>query len=165
MNEPVSWVLEGVEPEAQEAAKLAAKRAGIPLGTWISQTLMTAAAVELKRGTGASAQAPFVSNATSGGGHQPPALTTEMLLDNIRRLSQRIETAEQRTTEAIAPLSEKMAHLTERVEEVSTRASVSTAPMERALARMAERLEQLENKGRPRLSEDPPAPRRRFRLL
>ncbi len=89
-----------------------------------------------------------------------------MLLDNIRRLSQRIETAEQRTNEAIMPLSEKMAHLSERVEEVSTRASISTAPMERAMARMAERLEQLENKGRPgRLSDDPPGPRRRFRLL
>ena len=164
MSEPISWVLEGVEPEAQEAAKLAAKRAGLPLGTWISQTLMTAAAVELKRGASTPAQPPFTTTATSGG-HQPPTLTTEMLLDNIRRLSQRIETAEQRTSEAIAPLSEKMAHLSERVEEVSTRASVSTAPMERALARMAERLEQLENKGRPRLSEDPPAPRRRFRLL
>jgi methyl-accepting chemotaxis protein len=165
MNESISWVLEGVEPEAQEAAKLAAKRAGIPLGTWISQTLMTAAAVELKRGGGAAAQPPFTTNATSGG-HQPPALTTEMLLDNIRRLSQRIETAEQRTSEAITPLSEKMAHLSERVEEVSTRASISTAPMERAMARMAERLEQLENKGRPsRLSDAPPAPRRRFRLL
>ncbi|MHB1219869.1 MAG: hypothetical protein ACYC1L_16905 [Alphaproteobacteria bacterium] len=164
MNEPVSWVLEGVEPEAQEAAKLAAKRAGLPLGTWISQTLMTAAATELKRGSGAP-QTPFATTATSGG-HQPPALTTEMLLDNIRRLSQRIETAEQRTSEAITPLSEKMAHLSERVEEVSTRANISTAPMERAMARMAERLEQLENKGRPsRLSDDSPAPRRRFRLL
>ena len=165
MNEPISWVLEGVDPEAQEAAKLAAKRAGLSLGTWISQTLMTAAAVELKRGTGASAQTPFTTTATSGG-HQPPALTTEMLLDNIRRLSQRIETAEQRTSEAITPLSEKMAHLSERVEEVSTRANISTAPMERAMARMAERLEQLENKGRPgRLSDDPPTPRRRFRPL
>lgn len=165
MNDPISWVLEGVEPEAQEAAKLAAKRAGIPLGTWISQTLMTAAAVELKRGTGAAPQVPFTTTASSGG-HQPPALTTEMLLDNIRRLSARIETAEQRTSEAIAPLSEKMAHLAERVEEVSTRASISTAPMERAMARMAERLEQLENGGRPsRLSSDPAPPRRRFRLL
>jgi hypothetical protein len=88
-----------------------------------------------------------------------------MLLDNIRRLSQRIESAEQRTSEVLAPLSEKMAALSERVEEVSARASVSTAPMERAMARMAERLEKLENKGQPGRLSDDPAPRRRFRIL
>lgn len=165
MSKPVSWILEGVEPEAQEAAKLAAKRAGLPLGTWIAQTLMTAAATELKRGPSAPASAS-AKPGTASGGHQPPALTPETLLDNIRRLAQRIESAEQRTAEALAPLSEKMAGLSQRVEEISARASVSTAPLERALARMAERLEQLENKGRPdEVSDDPHQPRRRFRLL
>lgn len=168
MSKPVSWILEGVEPEAQEAAKLAAKRAGLPLGTWITQTLMTAAATELKRGPSApvSMSAKPGTAGTASGGHQPPALTPETLLDNIRRLAQRIESAEQRTAEALAPLSEKMAGLSQRVEEISARASVSTAPLERALARMAERLEQLENKGHPaEVSDDPHQPRRRFRLL
>lgn len=157
MIERMPWTLEGVEPEAREAAKLAAKRAGLPLGTWISQTLMTAAATELKRGS-----VPSAAQGASGN-HQPPALTTEMLLDSIRRLSQRIESAEQRATETIAPLAEKMANLSERVEEVSARANISTAPMERALARMAERLEKLEHN--PGGARDDTAPRRRFRLL
>lgn len=170
MVETDSWVLEGVEPEAQQAAKLAARRAGLSLGAWLTQTLMAAAAAELKRGPGAaSVSTPTFGGGSGGantGGHQPPALTTEMLLDNIRRLAQRVESAEQRTNEAIAPLSEKMGNLSERIEEISARANLSTAPMERALARMAERIEQLEGRGRPsRLSEDPPTSKRRFRFL
>jgi localization factor PodJL len=161
MAEMDSWVLEGVEPEAQQAAKLAARRAGLSLGAWMTQTLMAAAAAELKRGPGA---APAVG--ANAGGHQPPALTTEVLIDNIRRLAQRVESAEQRTNDVIAPLSEKMGNLSERIEEISARANLSTAPMERALARMAERIEQLEGRGRPsRLSEEPATPKRRFRFL
>ncbi|GAB4197549.1 MAG: hypothetical protein OHK0024_36630 [Thalassobaculales bacterium] len=43
------WSVKGVPPEDREAAKMAARKAGVPLGTWLSQTIRTAAAQELKR--------------------------------------------------------------------------------------------------------------------
>ena len=130
-----SWFVDGVEPEAQEAAKLSARKAGVPLGLWLSQTILSAAANELKRNNQVPAQRSDPL---------PPALTSEVLLESIQRLANRIESAEERTAESIRPLADKVQQLTQRVEEVSSRANVSTAPMERALSRMSERLEKLE---------------------
>ena len=144
------WVVEGVEPEAQEAAKLAARRAGLTVGAWISHTIMSAASNELRRST-----------AKSDGHFQPPALATDVLLDSIKRLADRIETAEQRAADSITPLAEKVTTLSQRIEDVSTRASASTAPVERALSRMAERLERLE-RGPAAPDEGEDKPRRRF---
>ena len=123
MDSLVPWCVDGVEPEAQEAAKLSARKAGVPLG------------LELKRNN--QVPAPRADP-------PPPALTSEVLLESIQRLANRIESAEERTVEGIRPLAEKVQQLTQRVEEVSSRANLSTAPMERALSRMSDRLEKLE---------------------
>ncbi len=135
MDSLVPWCVDGVEPEAQEAAKLSARKAGVPLGLWLSQTILSAAANELKRNN--QVPAPRADP-------PPPALTSEVLLESIQRLANRIESAEERTVEGIRPLAEKVQQLTQRVEEVSSRANLSTAPMERALSRMSDRLEKLE---------------------
>ena len=135
MDTKSSWFVDGVEPEAREAAKLSARKACVPLGLWLSQTILSAAANELKRNNNVPAHRSDPL---------PPALTSEVLLESIQRLANRIESAEERTAESIRPLADKVQQLTQRVEEVSSRANVSTAPMERALSRMSERLEKLE---------------------
>jgi localization factor PodJL len=40
MRQKVQWNLDGLEPEAREAAKEAARRAGMTLGEWLSQTIV-----------------------------------------------------------------------------------------------------------------------------
>lgn len=135
MDSLTPWYVDGVEPEAQEAAKLSARKAGLPLGLWLSQTILNAAASELKRNNQLPAQRSDPL---------PPALTSEVLLESIERLANRIESAEERTAGTIRPLAEKVQELTQRVEEVNSRTNLSTAPMERALSRMSERLEKLE---------------------
>ncbi|MBI3453080.1 MAG: hypothetical protein HY057_09715 [Rhodospirillales bacterium] len=63
------WIIPDVEPEAREAAKLAARKAGLSVGDWLTQTILSAAANELKssaRGMGGSRN-PYYS--------PPPALT------------------------------------------------------------------------------------------
>ena len=42
------WTVKGVDPEAREAAKLAARRSGLPLGVWLSQTIRGAATAQFK---------------------------------------------------------------------------------------------------------------------
>lgn len=177
MNGSPPWQIDDVEPEAREAAKLAARRAGIDIGAWLTNTIMAAAAAELKRATpGArsadSARANYApstaANGQEGGeGARLPALPVEVLIDNIRRLTARIESTELRTAEIVAPLAGKMSSLSERIEQVSTRTNAATAPMERALSRMAERLERLEGgkDGRkigPAEAPAPAKPRRRL---
>ena len=51
------WSVKGVDAEARGAAKSAARRAGLTIGSWLSQTIHTAAAEQL----GASTQRPITS--------------------------------------------------------------------------------------------------------
>ena len=37
------WSVKGVEPEAREAAKIAARRAGLTIGAWLNQMIRAAA--------------------------------------------------------------------------------------------------------------------------
>lgn len=44
VNDPAwQWTVDGVSPEAQAAARQAAEREGLPLGTWIQAAIMRAA--------------------------------------------------------------------------------------------------------------------------
>ena len=143
------WTADDIEPEAREAAKLAARRAGIPIGTWLSQTILKTATEELKHSRNGSAQplgfdAPRGHDRSAGHG-SVPAPTHAMVIESIQRLAGRIEEAEQHTAETLRPLAEKVSMLSQRIEEVGSRGEVSTAPMERALMRVTERLERLES--------------------
>ena len=45
------WSVKGVDPEARGAAKSAARRAGLTIGSWLSQTIHATAAEQLMRST------------------------------------------------------------------------------------------------------------------
>ena len=40
MRPAVPWSVKGIEPEAREAAKQAARRAGMTLGAWLNQAII-----------------------------------------------------------------------------------------------------------------------------
>ena len=166
MSPSSPWSVKGVEPEAREAAKLAARRAGMPIGTWLSHTIRKAAAEQLRSGGPAMrpdgnvgdappSQSPSFSfhgptpsanpGGSAGTGPRPPAPTTEAVLESINRLAAKIEASEQRTAQVIEPLAEKVRDLSERIEDVRETKAIESSPLERAMARMAERLEQMED--------------------
>ena len=169
----VPWSVKGVLPEAREAAKLAARKAGAPLGAWLSQTILSTAAVQLKRDAPPASQAggmtpPYGQPAPHQGPNQwagqwsgqyepgyyaqgesppqtpqPPAPLPAALAESIQRLVQRIDETEVRTAEAIEPIAEKVNELSQRLE--ASKASGSPNPgLERAVTRLAERLQKLE---------------------
>ncbi len=50
------WSLKGVSPEARQAAKAAAKRAGVPLGVWLGRVIRDVAGAQgTLRGNGDAA--------------------------------------------------------------------------------------------------------------
>jgi len=160
------WSVKGVDPEAREAAKIAARKQGVNVGRWLSQTILAAASEELRskrtdsderfgenvqnmnrprdahREEPAYDNPPRHDNAPSG----PPALTAEAVLESIQKLASRIEQSEHRTTEAIQPIAEKVSELGEQIEEIKSRSDgTSTAPVERAMMRLSERLDRMED--------------------
>jgi hypothetical protein len=40
------WSVKGIDPETREAAKLAARRAGVPIGVWLTQAVRQAAGID-----------------------------------------------------------------------------------------------------------------------
>jgi len=175
MASDIPWSVKGVEPEAQEAAKMAARRQGVPVGQWVTHTILAAAALELKhqsrrapdaaKANGSAEEDPdapdlvsrsqevFVDRMASGeklnGRSGPPALTPEAILESIQKLATRVEESESRTSEAIAPLADRIASLDTQIGEIKDRAPVGTAPVERAMMRLTERLEKLETERGP----------------
>ncbi|HEU0072247.1 MAG TPA: hypothetical protein VFS04_13210 [Alphaproteobacteria bacterium] len=149
----VPWSVKGVEHEAREAAKLAARKAGLPLGVWLSQTIHAAAAQQLKSSSGPTIYASTGGSAAPAGDGvaRPPALTPEAILESINKLSARISESEARTAEALVPIAEKVARLSAQVEEAknypggggNSRAEID--PLERAMMRMTERLDRIED--------------------
>jgi len=160
------WSVKGVDPEAREAAKIAARKQGVNVGRWLSQTILAAASEELRtkrndsddrfadNGNNANRprevhreeqhydNPPRQDNTPSG----PPALTAEAVLESIQKLASRIEQSEHRTTEAIQPSGQKVGELGEQIEEIkSTAGGASTAPVERAMMRLSERLDRMED--------------------
>ncbi|MDF1720454.1 MAG: hypothetical protein P1U65_07260 [Minwuia sp.] len=73
MSTETPWSVRGVEPETREAAKMAARRAGLTLGHWLNRTIRNAVAEELGSGHG-----------TTGDLAQLPALANDMLLAAIQ---------------------------------------------------------------------------------
>lgn len=162
----VPWSVKGVEHEAREAAKLAARKAGLPLGVWLSQTIHATAAQQLKSSSGPTVYAASSYTSSFGGGEapagsgipRPPALTPEAVLESINRLAGRLAESEARTAEALAPIVEKVAKLSAQVEEGKGGPSrIDVDPLERAMMRMTERLDRIEEGrgGTPRPAERP----------
>ena len=126
---PSPWSVKGVDPEAREAAKIAARKAGMTVGAWLTQMSRQSAAEQLRRPRPGQPQPerppeypdPMASGPYGGapgygqnaappppppppGGAPPPAPTIQAIFDSIQRLASRIEQSEQRTAETIAPI-------------------------------------------------------------
>lgn len=194
-NSPSPWSVKGVEPEAREAAKIAARKAGLTVGAWLTQMIRQSASDQLRSGghapsgpeapgyghpsshhpsgqQRASQQGPAQQRATSNeqyfsgnenwqpppqqpgygpgqppppGTAPPPAPTMQAVFESIQRLSSRIESAEQRTADTIAPIVDKVAELSEQLEKAKDSGGTSTAPVERAVQKIADRLDRMES--------------------
>jgi localization factor PodJL len=144
------WSVTGIDPETREAAKLAARRAGLSVGTWLTQVIRAAAVQQLKGAGGpAAAPDPAADNPRPGtvpasGSAPVPAPTMQALLENIQKLAARIDQAETRAGEALAPLADRIKDLSSSLDDVKKRPNVTVAPVERAITRLAERLDKIE---------------------
>lgn len=81
MRQKVQWNLDGLEPEAREAAKEAARRAGMTLGEWLSQTIVDQSGRAAPRN-----YAPRPDNSFRNDPGGPVAETLERVAQRLTRL-------------------------------------------------------------------------------
>ncbi|MEQ8328678.1 MAG: peptidoglycan-binding protein [Parvibaculum sp.] len=152
MRSGVPWSVKGIEPEAREAAKQAARRAGVTLGAWLNQVIMDTGTDEVGQ-----QEPPAMQNRYSEPEHRAPqASVPEPKIDlgpvaeAVRELVQRVDNSERRTAEMTRKLEATVSQLADRIEQpehdMGERYSESRAidPLERKLQMLGERMERAE---------------------
>jgi len=155
MRPAVPWSVKGIEPEAREAAKQAAQRAGVTLGAWLNQMILDAGTDEIGRTSAESMSrpAPQPSNQQSYIS-QPAPYDLAPVAETMREVINRVESSERRNAELARRLEQTVGQLAARFEE-SERAMDETPdrqnsdrqtldPLERKIQQLADRLEEQE---------------------
>src|SRR3546814_827517 len=123
MRSGVPWSVKGIEPEAREAAKQAARRAGVTLGAWLNQVIMdggtdevgapnglTAGDVSLKPGTPTQHFGQSVFSQPES--HVDLAPVAQAVCEIVTR----VEQSEKRTQDLARRLEQSVGNLAERLE-------------------------------------------------
>lgn len=116
MRPGVPWSVKGIEPEAREAAKIAARREGKTLGQWLNEKIIDASDEEE---ADISADAALRPPASSSGNPMPQqALQIDFspVTDALRDLVHRLERSERRSENALTGLDETLADMSTRLE-------------------------------------------------
>lgn len=122
MRPGVPWSVKGIEPEAREAAKQAARRAGMTLGAWLNQTI-------LDTGSGEEGEQPVsfarqtAADAAARAALSSPLAAIDLgpVTDAVRDLIRRSDESERRTADMVRRLDqtiEQMAIRLDRSEQV-----------------------------------------------
>jgi len=150
--------VKGIEPEAREAAKQAARRAGVTLGAWLNQVIMETGTDEVG-GTPASdatstqtyasaAQAPQYTPAPPAPAPQTP--TGDATADAMRQILARLEQSELRTFDLAQKLDQSVSLMAGRLGDTARPAPADASsaqlldPLERKLNQLSSRLEAAE---------------------
>tara|TARA_R110000824_G_scaffold118960_16_gene272429 strand:- start:8915 stop:12013 length:3099 start_codon:yes stop_codon:yes gene_type:complete len=155
MRSGVPWSVKGIEPEAREAAKQAARRAGVTLGAWLNQVIMDGGTDEVDR---ADAEALYretqSSPAPAQAKHQAMderiAVDMAPVAEAVRDIVARVEQSEKRTQELARRMEQTVGQIAERLDYSDRHAEPASAeprgfdPLERKIQQLSERLEQAE---------------------
>ncbi|MDO9126267.1 MAG: hypothetical protein Q7U42_05315, partial [Parvibaculum sp.] len=154
MRSGVPWSVKGIEPEAREAAKQAARRAGVTLGAWLNQVIMDTGTDEV----GQQEESIMASHAHYTPPHQSapgiaipePKIDLGPVAEAVRELVQRVDSSERRTAEMTRKLEATVGHLAARIDgsehDMDDRYSEARSPdpLERKLQQLGERMERAE---------------------
>jgi len=152
------WSVKGIDPRARAIAKTAARREGMTLGEWLNRVILD---------DGPESGAPDWEDRLSGypgfGGGGDDGDDGEALRAVIARLTNRLESAEQRSTLALTGVDQSVLALSRRLEALEESRDTDEGEIEEALARtrarhdeLFERLRRLERAG-PAGGADPSA--------
>lgn len=163
MRPGVPWSVKGIEPEAREAAKQAARRAGMTLGAWLNDMIMQQgtdevgpdglphgalppefAALDAARTQPQAPQPPFMQPAAyAQPAPYPPQIDLSPVTDAVRDLVQRMDSNERRLEGSISALAERMDE-NERMLRTGSGSDSHEDKLERKVQQLTDRLEAAE---------------------
>lgn len=123
MKPNAPWSVKGIERDARETAKEAAKREGLTVGEWLNQIIYTAGTDEESSG-------------------EIEGLKLRDLVTAIEHLNKRIGTADAKSDEALGGLSRNIGNVVERIQRLER-----VKPVEGSVGDIAQRVDKLEKAG------------------
>ncbi|CDO60168.1 TPR repeat, SEL1 subfamily [Candidatus Phaeomarinobacter ectocarpi] len=143
--------MKGIEPEAREAAKIAARREGKTLGQWLNEKIIDASDEEEADISADTALRPPASSSGNPMPQQALQIDFSPVTDALRDLVHRLERSERRSENALTGLDETLADMStrlERTERMSREPGLlsggSGSGLDSTLADLRERLEKSE---------------------
>jgi localization factor PodJL len=130
--------VKGIDPRARAIAKTAARREGMTLGEWLNRVILDDGPE-----TGASDWEERLSGYPGFGGGGDDGDDGDALRAVIARLTNRLETAEQRSTLALTGVDQSVLALSRRLEALEETRDADEGEIEEALARTRARHEEL----------------------
>ncbi|MDO8420796.1 MAG: peptidoglycan-binding protein [Parvibaculum sp.] len=164
MRPGVPWSVKGIEPEAREAAKQAARRAGVTLGAWLNQVIMDGGTDEvgmpdadvtytgrdtMNLSQNAAPQAQPQMN-TQAPQTERVAVDLAPVAEAVRDIVSRVEQSERRTLDLARRMEQSVGLLAERLDSSERHTDDAMPdphiydPLERKIQQLSERLEQAE---------------------
>ncbi|MEP4734821.1 peptidoglycan-binding protein [Parvibaculum sp.] len=161
MRSGVPWSVKGIEPEAREAAKQAARRQGVTLGAWLNQIIMDTGTDEVGQQDPEMSQSRYSQPQQSAPQNRMPEPQIDLgpVAEAVRELVQRVDGSERRTADMTRKLEATVGQLAARLDqsehEMEDRYSEARTidPLERKLQQLGERMERAE-RGRGGRGED-----------
>ncbi len=160
MRPGVPWSVKGIEPEAREAAKQAARRAGVTLGAWLNQVIMEsgtddinaaiqnygnldAASSQPQPPAGAPYMQPSMQPAAYGGPPPQPQVDLSPVTEAVRDLVRRIDSNERLLETSLDSLASRI-DSSEQLIASGGVVGAADSGMERKVQQLTDRLEAAE---------------------
>lgn len=160
MSAHLPWSVKGVNPEAREAAKVAARETGQPIGSWLSEAILTTATNALRRDPEEIDALYPVAPPRPGAGApiEEPSMDTAAITAlerELREAASRLTQLEDDIDTHLRPLLQRIDRLTREVEALAAEdrapapaEPVSLVPLQRALRHLEMRVAVLERERR-----------------
>jgi len=163
MRPAVPWSVKGIEPEAREAAKQAARRAGLTLGAWLNQMIMDQGTDDVgqmpphMRDFGGFDAAASQAQPPQQQGYAPSAYAAPMaaqldlspVTEAVRDLVRRIDTNERRIESSLEALAERVETSEQMIASGGSGAADKDVVLERKVQQLTDRLEAAERNRSP----------------
>lgn len=151
---PSPWSVKGVDPEAREAAKIAARKSGMTVGAWLSQMIRQSATDQL-RGGGAQRQSnggprepagqPNFQNAPPPGGPYPPDY--DRYQQHYPQQPPPAPGAAPPPAPTIQAVFESIQRLSQRIEQSEKRTADTIAPIAEKVSELSQKIEDAKTGG------------------
>ena len=153
------WSVKGIDPRARAIAKTAARKEGMTLGDWLNRVILDDGETP-PSGEWDTQLDSYPGFGSSGGGSEED----DALRDVVRRLTDRLETAERRSTLALTGVDQSVLALSRRLDSIEDSAEEDEDVAATALTRLRgqhdeliERIRRLERQGPALSGSDPQA--------